>query len=214
MRKLIGLALVLLAASLPPAPGLAQTDVSRPGTVAHAGAGTGFPEQIGRFRRAHVLQYDDGGLDLSANYDLETGGGWIRLSVYIYPAPRVTEADQGQTCRMIFDQVTGEILRNEDGVRAIESGTAPAAPGVDPALGLYAAHDMTLRMRQGPQPLRTETYLYCYVGRDWLVKFRISATPGLNLRPEVESFIRNGPWPGRAMPGAVAPRAVAPENVT
>jgi hypothetical protein len=48
------------------------------------------------------------------------------------------------------------------------------------------------------QEIRSEAHLYCYVGGDWLVKYRVSAPVAVETGGPVEAFIRDGPWPGRS----------------
>jgi hypothetical protein len=50
------------------------------------------------------------------------------------------------------------------------------------------------------QAVRSEAHLYCYVGGDWFVKYRVSAPVAVTAPGAVEAFIRTGPWPGRSSP--------------
>lgn len=197
MKALIGIAAALLA--LASAPAAAREDITAPGTVAHSAAGTGFPERIGEFRRANVIQFDDQGRDISANYDLAGPAGRLRLSVYIYPAPPVSPGQRRQVCGQIFTFVGQAIEQQYDGATLIEQGAAPVVPGVDAGLALWSVHRFRGDVGNGPEQLRSESYLYCYVGGNWLVKFRASSPVGYDARRDIESFIAASPWPGRAM---------------
>jgi hypothetical protein len=80
---------------------------------------------------------------------------------------------------------------------------------VAPDIRADLAHRSIFRLRANfdgrMQDIRSEARLYCYVGGDWLVKYRISANPGFEISGLVEELIRIGPWPGRG-PGSVALR--------
>jgi len=197
MKAYIGIAAALLA--LASAPAAAREDITAPGTVAHRAAGTGFPERVGDFRRANVIQFDDRGLDISANYDLDRPGGRVRLSVYIYPAPPVPAGQRRETYGQILGFVAEAIEQQDGGATLLEDGPAPGVPGVDPGLGLRSVHQIRADFGNGVEPLRSESDLYCYVGGDWLVKFRASSPVGYDASRDIEAFIRLSPWPGRAM---------------
>lgn len=77
-------------------------------------------------------------------------------------------------------------------------------PGSDRRL----RHRSTFRFRSPfddkVQEINSEAHLYCYVGGDWLVKYRVSAPVAVDTRRAVESFIRQGPWPGRGRAETIA----------
>ena len=60
-------------------------------------------------------------------------------------------------------------------------------------------------LTQRDEELRSESILYCYVGGDWLVKYRASSNAGFEVGAIIDEFIRLGPWPGRR-PGEIALR--------
>ena len=179
-------------------------DISAPGTVAHPAAHAGFPEQVGPFRRVRVLRYGEG--DISANYDLRQGDEFIRISVYIYPAPPASRAQRGAACEEHMAGVTNTIASQYPEAEMIESGAADALPGTEDGLRFRSVHRFRLALR-GPEPeeMRSESRLYCYVGGDWLVKYRISSTIDFEVDALIDDFIRIGPWPGRGA-GSIALR--------
>jgi hypothetical protein len=188
-----------------PAPALAQPqDISAPGTVPHAAARTGFPEQVGALSRSHVLRY--GPDDLSANYNLRRGDDFLRLSVYIYPAPRVPRAEREAACRAVMAGIGGEIGQLHPGAERTESGVAAALPGTEPGLRLRSVHRLRMALRsRTPEDVRRESRLYCYVGGDWLVKYYASSNAGFDVEEAIEAFIGDSPWPGRGA-GSIAMR--------
>ena len=187
------------------APAAAQPqDISRPGWVAHPAAHAGFPEQVGDFRRAHVLRYGEN--DLSGNYDLRRGADFLRLSVYIYPAPRVPASERASVCSEIMAAIGNEISRTRSQAERVEAGDAPALPETEAGLRLRSVHRvrMALRSRE-EEAVRRESRLYCYVAGDWLVKYYASSNADFDVEDAIERFIRDGPWPNRG-PASIALR--------
>jgi len=198
-------ALALLLAA--PALAAAQPrDISAPGTVPHAAAHAGFPERVGEFERSQVLRFDD--RDIAANYNLERGSDFVRLSVYIYPAPRASGRERASTCQELMRGVSDAIFQQYPGAIVDESGAAPAVPDVEADLGLRSVHSIRVNLRgTQPEDARSESRLYCFVGGDWLVKYRVSTNAGsdIDLGALIDDFIRRGPWPGRG-PASIALR--------
>ena len=198
-------AIALLLAA--PALAAAQPqEITRPGTVQHAAARAAFPEAVGEFRRAQVIRYGEN--DISANYDLRQGDDQVRLSVYIYPAPRVPRARRAEACRQMMDGVSQAIFQQYPGAAMNEMGAAPEVSGTEPGLGLRTVHSIRITLRGAePEDARSESRLYCYVDDDWLVKYRVSSNDGsdLDVGALIDAFVRDGPWPGRGA-GAIALR--------
>ena len=186
-------------------PALAQPqDIDAPGTVPHAAARAGFPEQVGEFSRSHVLRY--GRDDIGANYNLRRGDDFLRLSVYIYPAPRVPRRERAAACREVMAGIGREIDLLYPGAQRTESGEAAALQGTEPGLRLRSVHHLRMAIRGGtPEETRRESRLYCYVGGDWLVKYYASSNAAFDVGEAIEAFLRDSPWPGRG-PGSIATR--------
>lgn len=206
MKAMMRLAAALLL--LPLTPAGAQQDITRRGTVPHEAARTGFPERVGEFRRAQVTRFDPDGRDISASYNLVRPGGRLLLSIYIYPAARVASAPgsgatadvaRAQLCRREFAGVHQAINVQYRGVTLIEQGPAPAVADVPSALSLRSVHQFRAQFDERMQDVRSETDLYCHVGGDWLVKYRVTAPRAFEDWSAVEGFIRSGPWPGRRL---------------
>ena len=194
-------AAVLFAVALTPA--AAQRNIERPGTIAHGAAATSFPEQVEGFRRVAATQFDERGENIGVTYETASDADRVRLSVYVYPSMSVNGAPadsaRAQNCRAELDAAGAALTQVPQyrGVRRIEVGDAPAVEGVGRGLGLHSVHSFSSDFLGADQEVRSETYLYCYVGGRWQVKYRISAPAGHDLQPAIESFIRSGPWPGR-----------------
>ena len=193
------------------APAAAQQRIDRPGTIDHVAADAHFPEQVGEFRRSTALQYDQRGDDMSASYVLAHGDDRLVVTVYVYPAVRTEtgpgpapsgEAARAALCRREFAGV-GEAIETQPqyrGARRLEQGAAPAIEGVGADFALRSVHSFTAAFLGRDQEIRSETDLYCFVGGRWLVKYRASSSAGFDVGPAIETFIRTGPWPGRAAP--------------
>ncbi len=193
---------ILFAAALALAPlaALAQQPIEQRGTIAHQAAGTGFAERIGEFQRSNATRFDSEGRNVAASYNWYPPGGRVLVTVYVYPAPPAAEAARRRECRGQFDQAQAAVTMQFKDASVVEQGPAPAMAGAEPALG----HRSVLRFRtmfgNAEQDVRSEVRLYCYVGGDWLVKYRITSNAGLDVVAAIEAFVRAGPWPGRAAP--------------
>lgn len=206
---------VWIAASLLPVfatPAAAQPrDIDRPGTVSHAAAAAHFPERVGDFRRSNVTQYDEAANNVSASYNLVRGGDRLLITVYVYPvaavqaAPgsaRTADVARATLCRQELRMV-GQVVENQHpDARRIDEGAAPAVDGVGPGLNLRSVYSFAAPFNGREQQVRSETDLYCYVGGDWLVKYRATSNAGFDAAGAIEQFIRSGPWPGRNPPPA------------
>lgn len=205
MRMIVAIAVMGLVASGAAA---APSVIERPGTIVHGPAEASFPERVGDFRRYNAHQYDSEGRDISATYNLARPEGRLVLSVYIYPAPGVSgrgstaDVARAELCRQSFEGVSRAIEAQHQGVGAVERGPAPAVEGVGPALSHRAVFRMRTQFDGADQEVRSEADLYCYVGGDWLVKYRATSHGRFDAGREVEAFIRSGPWPGRPAPPA------------
>ncbi|MFL6845949.1 MAG: hypothetical protein ACJ8ER_13840 [Allosphingosinicella sp.] len=197
------IALLALFAAVLAQPAAAQQQIETGGAYVHGPAHAVYPLRVGDFRRADIYQYDSAGEDVSASYNLATPEGRLLITVYIYPAPAVSSPGSGaaearaQACDQEFENVKAAISTQHDQAAPIEQGEALAVPGVKAGLSHRSVYRFRTPFDDRVQEIRSEAHLYCYVGGDWLVKYRVSAPAAVETRGPVESFIRNGPWPGR-----------------
>ena len=189
------LLLLALAAGWPAA---AQRRVVTEGDYLHAPAQALFPASVGEFRRSDIYQYDREGKDVSASYNLATPAGRLLITIYIYPAAAAAPAARAGLCDREFDTVNTAISSQHDNAAAAEQGAALPVEGVDRRLGHRSVYRFSSPFDDRVQPIRSEAHLYCYVGGDWMVKYRISAPVAVKAGNQVRRFIRNGPWPGRS----------------
>jgi hypothetical protein len=200
-------------------PAAAQRQIETGGTYVHGPAHAVYPLRVGDFRRSDIYQYDSAGEDVSASYNLATPEGRLLITVYIYPAPAVSSSASGRMeakvrlCDQEFENVKAAISTQHDQAAPIEQGEALAVPGVKAGLSHRSVYRFRTPFDDRVQEIRSEAHLYCYVGGDWLVKYRVSAPAAVETRTAVETFIRNGPWPGRNAADTVrraVPRDSAP----
>ena len=210
-----GFWILAVLAALPLAPAAAQQSLERPGTVSHRRADAHFAERVGEFQRTSVVQYDRDGHDISASYELVRDDGRLVLTVYVYPASTVTNvpgADSAESARAIlcnreFLNVRQVIGQQYGGAAMTDEGEAPAIAGVEPGLSHRSVYRLRAPFDGEVRDLRSEVDLYCFVERRWLVKYRATSNEGFDAESEIERFIRDGPWPGRA--AMVDPKDVA-----
>jgi hypothetical protein len=203
-------ALALAAAAFAAQPAAAQREIEAPGPYLHRPAKAVFAEKVGAFSRISVNEYDAQGRDVSASYDLATPQGRIVVTAYIYPAPEVAGSGDSkrvarvQLCGRHFDEIHKIIANRNGNARPLEQGRGLAVPDVPVEL----SHRYTYRYRapldDREQDVRSEAHLYCYVGGDWLVKYRVTAPAAADGQAEIADFIRRGPWPGRDSPETIA----------
>lgn len=195
------MAVCLLAALVAGVPAAAQGPIEARGTVTHRLADAHFPERLGEFRRQNVHQFDGDGADVSASYWLVRGGDRLLVTIYIYPAGRMGAAgSREQQCQAEFEGVGAAIVHQNRTARATGEGAAPVADGVPSALAHRAVYSMDAQFDGRPQPVRSEAWLYCFVGGEWQVKYRATSNAGFDASAEIERLVRTGPWPGRAAP--------------
>jgi hypothetical protein len=206
MRSLFFVGLALTLATVPAA---AQTRIIEGGLVPHVAASTIFPEQVGQFRRTSVVAYGPDQRDMSAGYNLVTPNGRLTVTVYIYP-PRedASAAQRAAVCRREFDANVREIgsVPTYKDLRRDPPAQPPAVAGMIPDLSHGASFRFRATFDQPDQALQSVYRLYCFVGGNWLVKYRATAGEGFPLGQELEQFIRTGPWPGRRLPGNTVAR--------
>ena len=195
-RKIVA---VLLAVVLPGwQPAAAQREIVSDEPYLHQPARAIYPVQVGGFRRTDIYRYDQEGKDVSASYNLSTPAGRLLITVYIYPAPAAAADARARLCEEEFGVVNSAISRQHGNAAPLEQGAALAVAGVDPKLGHRSVYRFASPFGDRVQEIRSEAHLYCFVGGDWLVKYRVSAPLGVETRAPVEAFIRDGPWPGRS----------------
>jgi hypothetical protein len=129
---------------------------------------------------------------------LSTPEGRLLISVYIYPAPpAAAAAAREQACRDEFDSVNQSIAENHEDARPVEQGDAALVDQVPASLSHRSIFRYAGYFDDHVQTVGSEAHLYCYVGGNWFVKYRVTSPEAVTMRGPVETFIRTRPWPGR-----------------
>jgi hypothetical protein len=185
-------------------------EVHAGGTYKHPFIDLIFPSDAGPFKRTAIIQYDEDGMDTSANYLVQTARGKVAASVYIYPVTavepetRYNDLRDRRLCHALFDEAltaaqslyvkpwlreVGDAAGYFRGYRGIFDAEARIdQPGV---------HDVFVS-RDGP--LTSELYLNCEqtrslpvgameIDRRWLVNYRITYPQGIDARQLVDDWI-------------------------
>ena len=201
-NTLLGGRFRLLLLAMAAATGLQSAAAQRPvgveGDYVHGPAHAVYPVRIGGFKRSDIYQYDQEGKDVSASYNLATPAGRLLITVYIYPAPPASRSGRAEVCEQEFGAVGSTISSQHGNVAPFERGPAFRVKGIGRRLAHRSVYRFSIPFDDRVQEIRSEAHLYCYVGGDWLVKYRVSAPVAVETRGPVEAFIRDGPWPGRS----------------
>ena len=188
----------------------APREIETDGPYVHQPAKAVFAQRVGAFRRLSLHEYDENGRDVSASYDMTTPEGRIVVTVYVYPAPSVAGGGEGKQlarvnmCDQHFAGVHQIIANNNGNVRPIDQGRALSVRDVAADLTHLYTYRFRARFDEREQEVRSEAHLYCYVGGDWLVKYRVTMPVAVDGQAEIADFIRRGPWPGRESAETIA----------
>jgi hypothetical protein len=188
--KFIALTLAgLLAFTSPPA--VAQKEVANPADPwVHAATGTRFPAQLVGFERRQVYEYADDGLDASVSYFMLKGDAWVTVTLYVYPAFAEFEcSDTYEDAKLSIQAYAGAQLVSE----SIE----PAPAGRGGPAALHARYQIPAGSMAPDIPeSRSDLYLYCPAGDQWLVKYRATWRSTADFSGEVDQLLNAIRWPG------------------
>jgi len=182
MKTLHTLPMVLLVVFLCGCPATTRGPSNlRPGEMAHAASGILFPEHVLGFARGQIRAYDSSGRDVSVGYDLVDPQNPVVITVYVYPAPKLTSigspADVVETVRRKltdnhFQGVKAEIMRSHPQASLLsERQTAMQFQGQS-LYGRSARFKSRERFAHRTQPVISHAEVFAF-GK-WLIKFRIT----------------------------------------
>jgi hypothetical protein len=182
----LGAALLALAA-----PAAAKREVAHPRDPwVHAATGTSFPAAVGAFRRGRVIEYSADGRDASVGYWLQRGDDNLTVTLYIYPT--IPELN----CRETFEDAQRSI-EDYGGVQLLGQSLGPPPSGRGAPVARQADYLIPAGTIRADLPeLRSEVYLYCPPGDQWLVKSRASWDADADFSSDVEALVRAIQWPG------------------
>lgn len=195
--------------------------LSRPGEVAvqgryvHAGSGLAFPADGtaagARFTRITITQFDSKGEDVSANYDVPTPSGRMRISAYVYPSPAafflvgedLIDASGGtistpdlrtKLCRQEMEWRKQELLTLHPAARLIREGAVEAPHNSTSVPGNIAVYETDDFINNKSGPVRSEIHIFCYVEGIWIVKYRVTPVQDGTSEAVLADFMRQVPW--------------------
>lgn len=213
--------LILAGCAAPKAPGSSTPILSQPGEVAvqgryiHFGSGMAFPTEGtaagARFVRAMVTQFDDKGEDVSANYDVPTPSGRMRISAYVYPSPASfflvgedlinasggkisTPELRSKLCRQEMEWRKQELLTLHPEARLIREESVEAPRNATSVPGNVAVYETDDFINNTPGHVRSEIHIFCYVEGIWIVKYRVTPVQGRTSEAILADFMRQVPW--------------------
>ncbi|OWJ64270.1 hypothetical protein [Inquilinus limosus] len=198
--------------------------LSQPGEVAvqgryvHAGSGLAFPAGGAaagtRFTRVTVTQFDTKGLDVSANYDVPTPSGRMRISAYVYPVPlafnlvsptpaadsTAQDLDSGlrnTVCQQEVGRRETELTTLHPEAELIREDTVAAPHGETKVPGTVAIYETSDFINSTPKRVRSELYIFCYVQDRWIVKYRVTPVQDRTSEAILADFMKQVPWTTR-----------------
>lgn len=171
-------------------PAAAQVQVANPPDPwIHAATGTPFPARIDEFQRRQVFEYSEDGRDAGANYFLRRGGDWANVSLYVYPTIA------GVDCQGIYEDAKANVAAYTGAQLLSEELDPPPAGRGDP-VAFHARYRVPAgSMREDLPETRSDVYLYCPAGNEWLVKYRATWTASTDFAEDVEQLLHAIEWP-------------------
>ncbi len=150
-----------------------------------------------------MLQYDVGGLDVSAAYGLNTPSAVMHATVFVYPIPgpggagvsrRTDAGEQAAHCRQEFDARKWQLARAHPGSRIIHEGITEITQGTVTAKGEYAIIGYDGMWQGRSAHLAARLYVFCPVGETWILKYRFTHRDLLDADQAIDGFLRT--WSG------------------
>ena len=155
----------------------------------HTGSGFLLPASIGPFQRTELAETPPDGLKVAAVYHSDIVGHEMLVSVEIYPAPHLTagakgaraEADVCTDQSVAFDQEIEEAYK----ARRVEGGNIASPSPQFSGTGKRSAFQ---EKRAKGATSRFETYLFCYVGNEWMISYIANGPVGNDLTADLARF--------------------------
>lgn len=205
MKFVFGGLAVMLCCSCSPSPVEGGQPTGQPsGTYVHQATGFTFPPTLGKFKRSAVTEFNSDATDVSAGYDLVDPQNPVAITIYVYPAPRITSIGSPQSviddaqehmCSKQFQSVKSDIERAHPGARLVSEGPIPSPSETHKNVGKKAVYDFQGVFAGREQPLRSEADLYCYVGGPWLIAYRSTSPVNAQYQPALANLMHNLAWP-------------------
>lgn len=161
-----------------------------------------FPAQVGEFNRVRVYRYAADGSDESVGYNLYRRDAHVAATVYVSPSPGLTIGPGSQPETVLTAQAllgSAEFDRVQLGVESAHEGEALIEEGGTThgeILGFRATYSFISPNFAGRRnvQVKSEAYLFCYVGGRWSVKYRFTYPADQDVRAAIGAFMRDLPW--------------------
>jgi hypothetical protein len=163
----------------------------------HAASGMVFPSAALGFAREMPRVYDNTGRDISVGYNLTGAAGAIVATVYVYPAPALTSfgssdnvvADaRAHLTRGEFDRRKQEVLQVHPAAVLLREGQV-AFPAGGAGDGWKAEYSLTETIGGISGPVRSQLFVFCYVGQGWALEYRFSYPESFAAQPKIDAFM-------------------------
>jgi hypothetical protein len=200
LNRFVALAVLALLAGCQPARApvmLAQPKVivvNGNGPYRHAASGMEFPPGIGEFNRTLLLQYDTGGRNISARYQIDGATMKIEASVYVYPAPPVSGSMRTERCTSQLDAASNDLAKDHPSLRRIGDDTITLDVGGAAHAGQRASFTWEQPLPTERLPAAAQIYLFCRAAESWQVEYRFTYPRELGAAPIIDDFMRRLPW--------------------
>jgi len=160
----------------------------------HKPSGLVFPTNVGDFGRVLVLQYDEGGLDVSGGYDFRAAADGIAAAIHLYPAAQTAADTRDNLCRQDFARREQELRRAHPDAHKTAERDLPHSQVDQFNLGIMAsfAYDQ-LFFGATPGPVRSDLYLFCDVGGKWQFEYRFTAPRDFDAAARAADFMAKLP---------------------
>jgi hypothetical protein len=177
--------------------------VNAQGSYTHTASGMTFPPTVGYFERVNITQYDAAGEDVGVGYNLVSQIVDIAATVYVYPAPSlvsigsppdVVASARATLCNNEFARRKKELVDAHSGARLIQERAAPPLGGGPQIPGEMAAFEYDDLFGGQRQPLRSELYVFCYVGGKWAFEYRFTSPKSRDASGAILTFIATLRW--------------------
>ncbi|WP_343716500.1 hypothetical protein [Inquilinus sp.] len=193
-------------------------EVTAEGRYVHGGSGMVFPTEGmaagARFVRITITQFDDKGGDVSANYDVPTPSGRMRISAYVYPVPlafrllsptaaadsTVRDLDSGlrdTVCQQEVGRRETELTTLHPEAKLVREDTVAAPSGEAKVPGTVAVYETSDFINNTPGRVRSDLYIFCYVRDLWIVKYRVTPVQDRTSEAILADFMKQVPWTPR-----------------
>lgn len=177
--------------------------IEQTGDFTHQESRLVFPVSVDKFNRDRLVRYDTLGWDVSAGYDAMEPGVPLTITVYVYPAPRITSVGSPQNVindarstvfKNWFAQEKSQILSAHPGIALVSETEISSREGEALIPGGAAVFDSPTDFKGMPVPTRTHIYVTGYVLDHWAVKYRFTHPKDFDAAPLIDEFIGALGW--------------------